>query len=99
MKSNNKGHKLNNKENKVHKLKADVFYVRKIQAKCKSRKSESLESLTMDFQKNLPTPNISTIIVYYKRQLSMYSFNIHILSYNDIVLYAYPDTVGSKRFK
>ena len=50
----------------------------------------------MDYQKNLPTPNITTSMVYYKRQLSMYSFNMHRLSDNDVVIYAYPETVGCK---
>lgn len=34
----------------------------------------------MDFGKNVSLPNITTNDIYYKRQLSMYSFNIHILS-------------------
>lgn len=83
-------------EDRVYKLKANTFYDRKKKAKLRSREKEEVESLTMDFQKNLPTPNITTNIVYYKRQLSMYSFNIHRLSDNDVYIYAYPETSGNK---
>ena len=48
----------------------------------------------MDFQKNLHLPNISTNDVYYRRQLSLYSFNIHVLSTSESFFYCYPETVG-----
>ncbi|XP_031330335.1 uncharacterized protein LOC116161205 [Photinus pyralis] len=50
----------------------------------------------MDYQRNLPTPNISTNDVYYKRQLSFYSFNIHRLSDADSVFYTYPQEIAKK---
>lgn len=50
----------------------------------------------MDFQRNLPLPNISTNDVYYKRQLSFYTFNIHQLSDCRSVFYAYTEVIGSK---
>ncbi|KAJ8895853.1 hypothetical protein PR048_001192 [Dryococelus australis] len=42
-------------------------------------KNESHEAITFDFQKNLPMPNLTTN-VYYRRLLSLYSFNIPTLS-------------------
>ncbi|PSN42801.1 hypothetical protein C0J52_20545 [Blattella germanica] len=59
-------------------------------------KREDYESITMDFQKNLHLPNISTNDVYYRRQLSLYSFNIHVLSTSESFFYCYPETVGGK---
>lgn len=50
----------------------------------------------MDFQKNLPVPNISTNDVYYKRQLSFFSFNIHRLSDGDSVFYTYSEETAKK---
>lgn len=50
----------------------------------------------MDFQKNLPFPNIATNDVYYKRQLSFYSFNIHQLSDRDSLFYTYTEEVAHK---
>lgn len=83
-------------DNKVHKLKAQEFYTRKREAKNTSRKDLTKEAICMDFAKNLPTPNISTNDVYYKRQLSVYSFNIHVLSSNQSIFYMYPETTGRK---
>ena len=50
----------------------------------------------MDFQKNLPCPNITTNDVYYRRQLNFVSFNIHILSNNQAVFYTYDESVAKK---
>lgn len=41
-------------------------------------------------------PNITTNDVYYKRQLSVYIFNIHVLSTGDSIFYIYPETIGHK---
>lgn len=41
-------------------------------------------------------PNITTNDVYYKRQLTCISFNIHVLAPNDAVFYVYNETVAKK---
>lgn len=83
-------------ENKLHKSKAEVFYKRKRDAKKNSQKSISTEAICLDYAKNVPVPNITTNDVYYKRQLSIYSFNIHVLSTSHSVFYMYPETTGNK---
>lgn len=83
-------------ENRVHKARAQEFYNRKKKSKFASRKDKSQESICMDFGKNFPLPNISTNDVYYKRQLSVYLFNIHTLSTSESVFYVYPETIGKK---
>lgn len=83
-------------ENDVHKKKAETFYTRKREAREKSQTSNLYEAICVDFQKNLPLPNISTNDVYYKRQLSMYTFNIHILSTGRSIFFMYPQTVAKK---
>ena len=83
-------------ENKVHRIKAQEFYNRKKTARISSRKYETKEAICMDFQKNLPVPNITTTDVYYRRQLSVFSFNIHILSSGASVFYVYPETIANK---
>lgn len=83
-------------EAKLHKLRAATFYIRKRIEKKKSRKSNDYEAITMDYCKNLPTPNITTNDVYYKRQLTFISFNIHVLSSNQSVFYTYPQTIAKK---
>ncbi|CAH0551164.1 unnamed protein product [Brassicogethes aeneus] len=83
-------------QNELHLKKADVFYARKRAAKKRSIKVMDYESIAMDFQKNFPLPNISTNDVYYKRQLSFYSFNIHVLSTADSYFYCYSENVAAK---
>lgn len=50
----------------------------------------------MDYQKNLPMPNISTSEIYNRRQLSFHSFNIHLLGVNDVWFYTYDELVARK---
>lgn len=83
-------------EHKLHKLKAETFYNRKRNAKKNAQKQKTFEAITMDYSKNLPTPNITTNDVYYKRQLTFISFNIHILSSAQSIFYTYPQTVAKK---
>lgn len=83
-------------EHKLHKLKAETFYIRKRNAKKNARKQVTFEAITMDYSKNLPTPNITTNDVYYKRQLTFVSFNIHILSSGQSIFYTYPQIVAKK---
>lgn len=80
-------------EIKLHKLKADQFYKRKREAKISSQRVLSTEAICLDFSKNLPLPNITTNDVYYKRQLSLYSLNIHVLSTSQAIFYTFPETV------
>lgn len=60
----------------MHNKKADVFYQRKCIARVKGRINELVEAVCFDYQKNLPVPKISTNDVYYRRQLSVYTFKI-----------------------
>lgn len=83
-------------DKKLHLLKSNMFYIRKRASKAKSQMSNEHETITMDFQKNLPVPNISTNDVYYKRQLTFCMFNIHILSTDESYFFVYPETVGYK---
>lgn len=80
----------------LHLKKAAVFYERKRRAKKEAQVRHDCAAIAFDFQKNLPCPNISTNDVYYKRQLSLYSFNIHTLDTNDVHLYCYDETTARK---
>lgn len=83
-------------ENDLHKKRAETFYSRKRKSKAASRQDTKTEAICMDYGKNLPLPNINTNDVYYKRQLSMYLFNIHTLSTSESVFYVYPENIGKK---
>lgn len=80
----------------LHLCKAKSFYSIKKQSKLSSRKSNVRESICIDFGKNFPIPKIPTNDVYYKRQLSIYMFNIHVLSDSRSVFYVYPETIAKK---
>lgn len=81
---------------KLHKLKADTFYKRKRDARKKSRKSFKTEAIAVDFGRNLCIPDISTSEVYFRRQLSFYVFNVHVLGSGVAVFYTYDQTQGKK---
>ncbi|GFS19683.1 voltage-dependent calcium channel unc-36 [Elysia marginata] len=65
------------REKYLHVRKGQVFYDRKSAAGLAAKRRPTLAALAFDFSKNHPTPNISTNDVYYRRQLSLYSFNVH----------------------
>lgn len=84
------------KEKEAHLKKANRFYDIKKALRKKSLKSSTIEAVAMDFQKNLPCPNITTNDVYYRRQLNFVSFNIHILSNQQAIFYTYDESVAKK---
>lgn len=84
------------KDKKVHLARSTQFYSIKRKYRKESRKKEEIEAITVDFQKNLPTPNITTSDVYYRRQLNFISFNVHILSDSTSVFYTYDESIARK---
>ena len=52
--------------------------------------------MAFDFAKNLSCPNVATNDVYYRRQLSVYSFNVHRLDDDSVYLFSYDETCGKK---
>lgn len=84
------------KKKELHLRKAETFYERKRKARLESRRNVLKAAICMDYQKNLPLPNITTNDVYYKRQLSFYSFNIHNLGSRESYFYTYDETIARK---
>ena len=83
-------------EHEFHKRKASTFFGRKSAAKDRAMSSEEFEGICFDFAKNLYLPNKTTKDVYYRRQLGFYTFDIHVLSTDEVFLYAYDETVARK---
>lgn len=77
-------------------LKASVFYDRKKKAKLRAKNDKIYVAIAMDYQKNVSLPNITTNDVYYRRQLSMYTFNIHVLATGRSYFFCYPETASKK---
>lgn len=71
----------------IHLMRANRWYKLKRQAKFRSRIDNTKESIVYDYARNHQVPNITTNDVYYKRQLSVYIFNIHVLSTGDSIFY------------
>ena len=59
-------------------------------------KTDTLEAISIDYQKNLPTPNITTNDAYYRRQLNFITFNVHIISTDQSIFYTYDESVAKK---
>ncbi|CAH1099014.1 unnamed protein product [Psylliodes chrysocephalus] len=83
-------------EKKVHLSRANAFYDRKRASNRSARLHDNVEAICMDYSKNLPIPNISTNDIYYSRQLSLYLFNVHVLSNQQSIFYSY---INVKRLK
>lgn len=83
-------------ENLAHKTRAEVFYDKKRKARLRARQDVTTIAIAMDFSKNLPVPNITTNDVYYKRQLSYYMFNVHVLADSSSYFFVYDESIGKK---
>ena len=51
---------------------------------------------TFDLQQSLPTPKLSTNVVFYKRQLWTYNFGIHECASEKGYMYVWPECNGSR---
>ena len=79
-----------------HQANAQVFYDRKSAKGTAAKSDHTRAAVAFDFWKNLPTPNITTNDVFYRRQLSVHAFNIHVLSSNAVFVYMYNETVAKR---
>ncbi|KAJ8877628.1 hypothetical protein PR048_022083, partial [Dryococelus australis] len=68
----------------------------KLLARKQARKVKEYVAITMNYGKNLLIPIFSTGEVYYKRQLSFYQFNVHVLSDGSSTCYTYDQTIALK---
>lgn len=83
-------------ELELHQRKGQTFYDRK--RACRQMCSTKVDhaAIAMDYQKNLSVPNISTNLVYYKRQLTVNLFNIHNLTTGEAYFFCYDQTIARK---
>ena len=61
----------------LHKIKAESSYHTLNEDAACAKSHANTEMLTFDLEKSLPTPVLSTGVVYYKRQLWTYNRGIH----------------------
>ena len=55
--------------------------------------------LTFDLKQSLPTPKISTNVVFYKRQMWTYNFGVHDCSTDKGYMYMWPESTASRGSK
>lgn len=82
-------------EKELHR-KAEIFYTRKRAAKEKAKSDPEILAVAFDFQQELHMPNHTANDVFYRRQLSLHSFNIHELAGDNVYIYAYDETIGKR---
>lgn len=83
-------------EKDLHLRKAEWFYTTLKEKTNLSKTTPGVEVITFDFQQNLPLPVSSSGEVFYKIQLWMYNFCIHVGSTGKSYCYVYDETVGGK---
>lgn len=83
-------------DKELHLRRAQTFYDKKRLCKQRCAKYKEEEAIAMDFQRNVPVPNIASNMVYYKRQLTVHLFNIHVLASGESIFYCYDETVAKK---
>ena len=83
-------------ERNDHQNFARLFFIRKKLHRRIAMRDSTKGAIAFDFWKNLPCPNVTTNDVYYRRQLSVYTFNVHDLGRNTVHLYSYDETTAKK---
>lgn len=80
----------------LHQCKAERAYHQLKEDAALSRSSSTVDTITSDLQQSLPTPKLSTSIVFYKRQLWTYNFGIHDCSKDKGFMFMWPESVASR---
>lgn len=84
------------REKILHIKKAETFYDDIKEKTAIAKSNPEVEVLTVDFQQNLPLPVSSTEEVFYKIQLWVFNFCIHLGSTGKSYFYVYDETQGGK---
>lgn len=83
-------------EKEVHLKKSEWFYTHLKEKTNLAKTRPEVEVITFDFQQNLPLPVSTSGEVFFKIQLWMYNFCIHVGSSGKSYCYVYDETVGGK---
>lgn len=80
----------------LHLLKSEEFYKELKLKIAEAENDDTVETLSFDFQQNMPLPAISSGDVFYKRQLWVFNFTIGSAKLGRSYCYLYDETIGSK---
>ena len=85
------------RDHQHHLRMAEKFYDEKRKVKRLCRYKVDHEAIVMDYAKNLPVPNLTTNDIYIiMRQLTLASFNIHVLSNDGSFFFSYHETIAKE---
>lgn len=80
----------------LHLRKSEEFYKELKLKMAEAEKDDTVETISFDFQQNLPLPAITSGDVFYKRQLWLYNFTICSAKLGRSFCYLYDESVGTK---
>ena len=80
----------------LHQRQAERGYQQLKEDAAMSKARSDVDMLTFDLQQSLPTPKISTNIVFYKRQMWTYNFGAHDCSNDKGFMYMWPESIASR---
>lgn len=80
----------------LHKVQAERTYQQLKEDAAYAKSHEDTEMLTFDLEKSLPTPVLTTGVVYYKRQLWTYNQGIHDCSKDTACMHMWNESTASR---
>lgn len=80
----------------LHKRKAERAYQQMREDSALAHSDSSVEMLTFDLQRSLPTPVLTTNLVYYKRQLWTYNLGIHNCATENACMHVWHEGIASR---
>ena len=83
-------------ECQLHHCKAQRAYQQLSEDTALSRSSPNVDMITFDLQQSLPTPKLSTNIVFYKHQLWTYNLDVHDCSDGRGYMFMWPESTASR---
>ena len=80
----------------LHKRKAERAFHQLREDTTSSKASPDLDTITFDLQQTLPTPSLTTNVVFYKRQLWTYNLGIHSCKDGSATMHMWDESTASR---
>ena len=80
-------------ERQLHHCKAEGAYQQLKEDTALCRSSTEIDMVTFDLEQSLPTPKLSTNVVFYKRQMWTYNLGVHDCSNDKGYMFMWPESI------